>query len=131
MTARAIRDLRTATAFMTRLPVGAPEGGDLAAACWAFPVAGLLIGAIAGGLLAAAWTFGAPPLVAALLALAAMAALTGALHEDGLADTADGLGGGSPERKLEIMRDSRVGAFGVLALVFAAVGCGGAYMLVN
>jgi adenosylcobinamide-GDP ribazoletransferase len=61
---------------------------------------------------------GLPPGVAAALALAAMAAATGGLHEDGLADTFDGLWGGrTPAQRLEIMRDSRVGSFGVLALV--------------
>jgi adenosylcobinamide-GDP ribazoletransferase len=63
---------------------------------------------------------GLPPNLAALLALAATALVTGALHEDGLADTADGLGGGrTRERKLEIMRDSRIGTYGVCALVLS------------
>lgn len=113
------RDLRVAIAFLTRIPVGDAEGG-LAAAVWAFPVAGLLVGLGGGICYGLAIAIGAPAGVAALLALAATALITGALHEDGLADTADGFGGGTtPERKLEIMRDSRSGAFGVLALVFS------------
>src|SRR5204862_7906526 len=61
-----------------------------------------------------------PPLLAALIAVAATVAVTGALHEDGLADTADGFGGGGErERKLQIMRDSRIGTYGVIALVLA------------
>ncbi len=113
------RDLRIAITFLTRMPVGSAEGG-LAAASWAFPVAGLLVGLGGGIVFGISLWIGTPDTVAALLALAATAIITGALHEDGLADTADGFGGGTtPERKLEIMRDSRSGAFGVLALVFS------------
>jgi len=114
-----IGDVRTAVAFLTRLPAGAPDG-SLRRACWAFPIAGLVVGAAGGGVFAVAAAADLPGLVAALLAVAAMVAASGALHEDGLADTADGLGGGdTPERRLEIMRDSRSGAFGVLALIFS------------
>ena len=61
---------------------------------------------------------GLPDIVAAVLAVGAGALVTGALHEDGLADMADGFGGGNtPERKLAIMRDSRIGAYGVIVLV--------------
>src|ERR1700677_500642 len=60
------------------------------------------------------------PVVASLLAVPASIAVTGALHEDGLADTADGLGGGSSvEKRLAIMKDSRIGTYGTLALVFS------------
>jgi adenosylcobinamide-GDP ribazoletransferase len=63
-----------------------------------------------------------PPMLAATLAVAATAAVTGALHEDGLADTADGFGGGvTRERKLEIMRDSRIGTYGVCALILSFI----------
>ncbi len=122
------RDSRLAARFLTRLPLGG-DGGDarlvedgrpLAEAARAFPLVGLLVGLIGG---AALWTgaaLGLPPLLAALLGLAAVAVATGALHEDGLADTVDGLGGGATrEDRLEIMRDSRIGAFGTLALVFS------------
>jgi adenosylcobinamide-GDP ribazoletransferase len=119
MNFRLIGDVQAAVAFLTRLPVGAP-GGPLARACWAFPIAGLLVGGAGGGVFAAADAAGLSSLVAALLAVAAMVVASGALHEDGLADTVDGLGGGAtPERKLEIMRDSRSGVFGVLALIFS------------
>ncbi len=116
------RELAHALVFLTRLPVplGAPVP-PLARCLWAFPLAGAVVGGIGAALLAGAGFLGVPPLAAAFLALAGMALLTGALHEDGLADLADGLGGGrgDRDRALTIMRDSRVGAFGVLAVVLA------------
>jgi adenosylcobinamide-GDP ribazoletransferase len=119
--------------FLTRLPLprhdttaaGAPDaaaagtaGTTLAQAAWAFPIAGFVVGLIgalvylvADRLLWAAWP-------AAALTLAATLLVTGALHEDGLADTADGFGGGDTrEKKLAIMRDSRIGSYGVCALI--------------
>ena len=117
-TSSVIADIRLAISFMTRLPVGGIET-DLARASWAFPVAGLLVGCGGGGTFVIMSMLGTPSLVAALVALASMSMLTGGLHEDGLADTADGFGGGSPERRLEIMRDSHIGAYGVLALIFS------------
>lgn len=112
-----LEDLRTALIFMTRLPVGMSKA-SLAQASWAFPVAGAVVGLIAGLVFWAAGALGLPGLAAAFLALIATAMVTGALHEDGLADAADGLFvHGTPERKLEIMRDSRTGGFGALALV--------------
>lgn len=113
-----IADIRLAISFMTRLPVGGSET-DLARACWAFPLAGLLVGCGGGGLFVVLSMLGAPALVSALAALAAMSILTGGLHEDGLADTADGFGAATLERRLEIMRDSHIGAYGVLALIFS------------
>jgi adenosylcobinamide-GDP ribazoletransferase len=84
----------------------------------AFPAAGLVVGAIIGAVLVLVTWLGAPAAVAAPIAVAAGLLVTGALHEDGLADTADGFGGGATaERKLEIMRDSRIGTYGVLALI--------------
>ncbi len=113
----ALDGLRTAAAFLTRLPVPAPASFDLPAALGWFP----LVGAVVGGLAAAGWAAGewlAGPLVGAVLAVAVGIAATGALHEDGLADTADGLWGGHDrERRLAIMRDSRLGTYGALALV--------------
>jgi adenosylcobinamide-GDP ribazoletransferase len=116
-------DCRYALIFLTRLPLG-PEAAlpspTLASAMRAFPVAGLLVGAIVGTILLLAAWLGAPASLAALLAVAAGIGFTGALHEDGLADVADGFGGGAtPARKLEIMRDSRIGTYGVLALIVA------------
>ncbi len=123
---RAVRvwrsDLRTALLFLTRVPLKAarPEGESLplGRALRAFPIVGALIGLFAGIVYAIATGIGLPDIVAAVLAVGAGALATGALHEDGLADMADGFGGGSTrERKLAIMRDSRIGAYGVIVLV--------------
>jgi adenosylcobinamide-GDP ribazoletransferase len=112
-------DLMASLAFLTRLPMpGGPRPAPLAGAMRAFPVAGCLIGAAAGLVLAALAAAGLPNLAAAAITLAALALLTGGLHEDGLADMADGFGGGHDrESKLAIMRDSHIGSYGVLALV--------------
>ncbi len=110
---------RTALAFLTRVPVDDGRGLDAQAlsraAAW-FPVVGLLVGGLLGGTrLLADLALPAGP--ATVLALAAAVLVTGALHEDGLADAADGLGAHvARERKLEILRDSRVGTYGALAL---------------
>lgn len=115
-----ISDLRIGIALCTRLPIG-PAGplndGEVARASWTFPLAGILVG-LAGAL--AYWLairLNVAPIPAAALALAATMAVTGAMHEDGLADSFDGMGGKTREQKLEIMRDSRIGTFGTLALV--------------
>jgi adenosylcobinamide-GDP ribazoletransferase len=111
-----------ATAVLTRLPVGAalPADGAIAASGWAFPLVGAGIGALAALAFLVAELLGCGSTPATLLALAAGLAVTGAFHEDGLADTADGFGGGqSREQKLAIMRDSRHGTFGILALVLS------------
>src|SRR5437016_11559974 len=107
-------DFAVATAVLTRLPVGmeAAEEGAIAAAGWAFPLVGTGIGALAALAFFLAVLLGCGNLVAALLALAASLAVTGAFHEDGLADTVDGFGGGrARDDKLAIMRDSRHGTF--------------------
>jgi len=111
-----------ATAVLTRLPVGvAPTAeGEIAAAGWAFPLVGAGIGAIAALGFLAVEILGCGSAAAAVLAVAAGLAVTGAFHEDGLADTADGFGGGrSRDEKLAIMRDSRHGSFGIIALVLS------------
>ena len=111
-----------ATALLTRLPIGVavPEEGAIAAAAWALPLVGAAIGGIIALAFLAAELAGFAAATAALVAVAAGLLITGALHEDGLADTADGFGGGRDrETKLAIMRDSRHGTFGVLALVFS------------
>lgn len=114
---RPIAEFRRAASFFTCIPIGG-DAGPLTAASWAFPVVGAGIGAVGGGLLLLAIAAGIPPVAAAFISVGAVAVLTGGLHEDGLADTADGFGGGhSTHRKLEIMRDSHIGTFGVLALV--------------
>lgn len=117
-------DLASAAMLLTRLPAGWIAGGrppsDIADSVWAFPVVGAVVGAIGGAAYWACARLGLPPAVAAGWTLAVQIVATGALHEDGLADTADGFGGGRTRaRKLEIMRDSRIGAFGALALLLA------------
>lgn len=117
-----VRDIRIATTFLTRIPVGwvqDMEVGDLSCAAWSFPIVGLVIGALGGAAVYGSAALDLHPLACAFIGLAVMALVTGGLHEDGLADVADGFGGGGDKtRILEIMRDSRIGSFGVLALVF-------------
>lgn len=114
------RDFRAVLGFFTRLPVGRAPDGDLAAAARAFPLAGLVVGLIGAFVYLGAVKLGLSGLLAALLAVAATGALTGALHEDGLADVADGLGvRGDRARKLAVMKESHIGSFGTLALIFA------------
>jgi adenosylcobinamide-GDP ribazoletransferase len=120
------RDIRLVLSFFTRLPVKAPsDGGDapagsLAQAARAFPIAGLAVGLVGALIYFLAMELGLSGLLAALLAVAATVIVAGALHEDGLADFADMLGvRGDRARKLEVMRDSRIGSYGVLALGFS------------
>jgi adenosylcobinamide-GDP ribazoletransferase len=114
-------DLAAALAFYTRLPVPPRtpvDGAALARASWCSPLVGALIGAIAGFAYWVSVRLNMPQLVAAAIAVTTSMMLTGCLHEDGLADTADGFGGGTTrERALEIMRDSRIGTFGTCALI--------------
>jgi len=113
-----LRDPLRALVLLTRLPVPGADGARAAASVWAWPIAGLLVGGWAGFLAWLALLAGLTPAMAAGLALGAGIVMTGALHEDGLADCADGFWGGhTPERRLEIMKDSRIGAYGVLALI--------------
>jgi adenosylcobinamide-GDP ribazoletransferase len=114
-----------ACVFLTRLPIawpkaapGEPDGmAALARALRCAPLVGVLVGAAGAGVLALAGALNLPPLAAGGLALAATFAITGGLHEDGLADVADGFGGGQDAaRKLAIMRDSYVGSYGVAAI---------------
>ena len=114
-------DFKTSVAFLTRLPMPHPDGampGNFVRAHRMFPLVGALIGAAIGIVCLALRAAGLPDLAAAALALGAGAILTGALHEDGLADVADGFGGGrDTSAKLEIMRDSRLGTYGALILL--------------
>ena len=115
-------DIALCLVFFTRLPL--PDfdfrGRSLAAAIWAAPIAGLVVGLIGAIVFATAERFGLAMGPAAALALVATVITTGCLHEDGLSDVADGFGGGkSRGRKLEIMRDSRIGAYGAMALALS------------
>ena len=117
---RPFAEFLAALRFLTRLPVPFVRTLDpppLTAAMRMFPLAGVVAGLVTGGALVLAILAGLPQFFSAALALAVGALTTGALHEDGLADVADGFGGGqSREQRLEIMRDSRIGAYGALAL---------------
>lgn len=112
-----------AVRFLTIVPTPptdtAPPPDWLARSLKYFPLVGIGIGAVSAAiLLLAGHIWG--PFVAALLAIGAGAAITAALHEDGLADTVDAFGGGwTIERRLEIMKDSRIGTYGALALGFS------------
>jgi adenosylcobinamide-GDP ribazoletransferase len=114
-------EVRACLRFFSRLPLAERASeAKFPLALRRAPIAGALLGL--GGALPflLALRFGEPPLVAAFLGVGAGVALTGALHEDGLADVADGFGGGvARERKLEIMRDSRIGAYGATALMLS------------
>ena len=114
--------IRHAWAFLTRLPGGAHPAGDreLGASVPWFPAVGAVIGLLLGLVWVAMGEL-VSPLTAATITVAAGVVMTGAFHEDGLADTADSLGGYTPERRLAIMKDSRVGTFGALALVFSVL----------
>jgi adenosylcobinamide-GDP ribazoletransferase len=116
-------DIRTGLAFCTRLPLRfgeSPAEANLAQAVWTFPAIGVLVGAFGALVYWLGYWAGSSSFVAATLAVTATVLVTGCLHEDGLADTADGFGaGGAKERKLEIMRDSRSGAYGVVALLLS------------
>ena len=113
-------DIRLAAGFLTRL--APPPSGDkarrpLSEAARVFPLIGLGLGLAAGLIYSLAAALGLPPALAAIITLGALIAATGALHEDGLADSADGLGGGATAKaKLAIMRDHHMGAYGVIAV---------------
>lgn len=110
-------DIATALALLTRLPVRA-RFDRTAEAAWAYPLAGLAVALIAGAVATLAGWLDLGAAAIATLTVAALAVPTGAMHEDGLADCADGFWGGFDRaRRLEIMRDSRIGTYGVLALV--------------
>jgi adenosylcobinamide-GDP ribazoletransferase len=108
--------------LLTRLPAGQLQAPvpSLGQSAWAFPLAGLAVGGLSALTLLAAHALNLPLGIAAGLALLVGVLATGGLHEDGLADLADGFGGGrTRERKLEIMRDSRIGSYGTLALILS------------
>ena len=116
-------EFKASLAFSARLPLTpatSQTAKAVANAAWAFPVTGLVVGLIGALVYVLAHRLGLPAWPAAALSVAATLLVTGALHEDGLADTADGFGGGDARQsKLDIMRDSRTGAYGVCALVLS------------
>jgi len=116
-------ELALACTLLTRIPMPMQDGvRDMSRSAWAWPLVGLLTGALSalGAVMALALGLSAP--LAAGVALGVGVVVTGAMHEDGLADTADGFWGGQTRaRRLEIMRDSRIGTYGVLALVFSVL----------
>lgn len=119
---RAFAELRMGFLILTRIPVGNLSGDvpTMGASAWGWPLVGLVVGGISALIWWAALAIGLPPLPAAALAILAGALATGGLHEDGLADLADGFGGGQNKaRRLEIMRDSRIGSYGALAIGFS------------
>jgi adenosylcobinamide-GDP ribazoletransferase len=102
--------------FLTRLPIRLRREPNMATMAVWFPMAGAVVGAIVGGVGAGAWEL-TPPLVAGAVAVAVGLLATGAFHEDGLGDVADAFGGGlTVERRLEILKDSRQGTYGVAAI---------------
>jgi len=129
---KVLRELVQAFALLTRLPTPPFRGKGAVAGCvWAFPLVGAAVGALGAAAYWLARGIAMTPALAAVLALAAQVVATGGFHEDGLADTADGFGGGTtPAEKLAIMRDSRIGTFGVLALVLVLAMRGSAIVAV-
>ena len=116
-------DFRIALLFLTRLPAGqvaeySPD--SLGRALRTGPLVGVVVGALGALAYWIAQGLGLAPILAGLAAVGVTAAVTGALHEDGLGDLADGLAGGvGRDDRLAIMRDSRIGTFGALALIFS------------
>lgn len=120
--AQRLAEAQIATMTLTRLPAGmvADPAPSSATAAWAFPLVGLVVGGLSALGYAVALALYLPPAIAALVAIAIATIATGAIHEDGLADLADGLGGGRDRAgKLAIMRDSHVGTYGMVALVLS------------
>ena len=122
----AVRDrrdeVRMGFLILTRFPMGTITGKvpTMAESAWSWPLVGAAVGAVAGMVFWLAQWLGLPPMLAAVTAVVAGTLATGGLHEDGLADLADGFGGGRDKAQvLEIMRDSRIGSYGALALGFA------------
>ncbi len=115
-----IQKFLLALSFFTRIPIGKQEFGSLtlAQSVVAFPMVGAVIGLLDGGFYLVMLALGLPTIISAWITIGFHLLLTGGLHEDGLADTADGLASGRDRsQKLAIMRDSRIGSYGVLALI--------------
>ena len=120
-----LADITACVVFLTRIPIGVAgldTERELAQSAWAFSIVGALVGGVGTVIYAVAVGLGLAPLIAATLSVGAITASTGALHEDGLADTVDGFGGGRDRAaKLRIMRDSQLGTFAAVALFMTLV----------
>lgn len=118
-----LADITAAIGLLTRLPVKvdiAQASDRGAAAAWAYPLVGVVVAILTATTATIALGIGVSAPISAALALTVQVIVTGAMHEDGLSDAADGLWGGwTKERRLEIMKDSRIGAYGVIALVLS------------
>ena len=121
-----LKDIYASVVFLTRFPApGWPDAAarPLANGMWAFPLAGILVATVGGAVYLLCNLLELPVMIAALFATVAMIVVTGGLHEDGLADLADGVWGGSDrESRLAIMSDSRIGAYGAIALIVSVAG---------
>lgn len=119
-TARWLHDIAACVGLLTRLPVKVDTELAMArsaAATWAYPVVGFLLGGVSFGLFMICNLLGIPAYVMLILIIGLQIVITGAMHEDGLADSADGLWGGwTVARRLEIMKDSSIGVYGVCAI---------------
>lgn len=116
-----LAQVQVAVMMLTRLPAGRlADPPSIGISAWAFPLVGGIVGGLAALVMLFAVRVGVVPSLAAGLGLLAMIVCTGGLHEDGLADVADGFGGGRDiKHKLEIMRDSQIGSYGALALILS------------
>lgn len=115
-----LADVQSALGLLTRLPLPAMATPRGAQAAWAWPVVGVIVGGLAAIVAAGLLAMGVPAGIVAGVVLATQIIMTGALHEDGLADTVDGFfGGWTRERRLEIMKDSHIGTYGTLALILS------------
>ncbi|WP_298257235.1 adenosylcobinamide-GDP ribazoletransferase [uncultured Litoreibacter sp.] len=116
-----IEDIWVALGLLTRFPLPQRDWDSerpAALAAWAYPLVGLAVGLPACVIAQGFWGMGLPVEMIAAIILLAITMFTGAMHEDGLADAADGLwGANTSERRLEIMKDSHIGAYGVIALI--------------
>ncbi len=115
-------DIITAFMLMTRLPIPLKTASDtipnVKRCVWVFPIVGLVVSSLASVIWQLSEFLALPDDVGVILTVTSMLLITGAFHEDGLADVADGFGGGNKrERKLEIMRDSALGVYGTLSLI--------------
>ncbi|MCY4186159.1 MAG: adenosylcobinamide-GDP ribazoletransferase [Rhodobacteraceae bacterium] len=114
-------DLAISLGLFTRIPVKSRvEHAILGTTVWSWPIIGGMVGLVVGITAEVINSLEAPPELAALIVTTLLIFITGGFHEDGLADSFDGLwGGNTPEKRLEIMKDSRVGTFGVLSLIIS------------